>query len=313
MQVQGPAAGRGDLQAERVRQPAPAGQHGRFEQRVADAGAQGGPGEHEVLPAGQVAEGGDDPAVADRLLGDVHPVPATARRRGVPGGQPGHRHREVVAEPGDGHAERPEQPLRGELGQRPPGTPADHRGGQDEPGVGVGPAGPGREVEVTLAGDQPHQPRLIHARHRHTGQLAQRVALAQATGVRQALAQRDRCAQPQSGQVSPDVIVQRQHSVGLQQHQARRGELLAGRGDVEHGAGPDRDVVLDHRAARGGLRDQRAVPVHPGRVTRAARRRERRDEAGQLPRIHRGTVAPDLRTRGHGPRHGPRSWAAAAP
>src|SRR5262249_7000030 len=98
----------GDLQAERVRQPLPIGEHCGFEQRVADVGAEGRAGEHEVLPRGEVADGGDDAAVSDRLLGDVGPGPAAAGGGRVAGGYSAYRHREVVAEPGDAHAERAE-------------------------------------------------------------------------------------------------------------------------------------------------------------------------------------------------------------
>ena len=287
MQIDAAAADHGDLQAERVGQPPPVREHGRLEQPIADVGAEGRAGQHEVLPSGQIADRGDDAAVADRLLGDVGPAPAAVWRGRVAGGQPGHGHREIIAEPGGAHAERAEQPVRGELGQRAPAHPPEGRRGEDETAVGVGPPGAGREVEAGLPGQQAQEPRLIHARDRHARQLAQRVVLPQAAGVGQALPQRDRDGQRQLGQVPAHVLVQRQHAVALQQQQAGGGELLARGRDVEDGAGSDRDVMLDHRAAGGRLCHQRAIAVDADRVSRATVDHVRRDQASELSFVHR--------------------------
>jgi len=83
------------------------------------------------------------------------------------------------------------------------------------------------------------------------------------------------------------VLIQRQQAVALQQEQACGGDLLARRRDVEDRAGADRDVVLDHRAAGGGVCHQRAVPVDTGRVARAAVGHVRRDQVSELCRVHR--------------------------
>jgi hypothetical protein len=104
--------------------------------------------------------------------------------------------------------------------------------------------------------------------------------------VGQALPQRDRDGQQQLGQVPAHILVQRQHAVALQQQQACGGELLARGRDVEDGAGADRDVMLDHRAAGGGMCHQRAAPVDADRVARAAVGHIRRDQASELSRVH---------------------------
>jgi hypothetical protein len=148
-----------------------------------------------------------------------------------------------------GHAERAEQPLACEPRQSCSRDPADKRGREHIPGIGVGERGPRGKVELTLAGDQVHCPVLADPEHRDSGELAEREVVAQARGVGQALPQRDWPGQGKLRQAGTDVAVQIDQSVPGEQQHACRGHVLADRGNVERGLLGDWHAVLGYRAA----------------------------------------------------------------
>ena len=205
----------------------------------------------------------------------------------------------VVAPACVGHAQRLEDMVLGEVGERLAADPRDDDGEQVVVAVAVEIMAAGREVQFLLARDDVQHVLIVGgaAVARPALDRGDRTPVAQAAGVVQQVADRDRGAVIGHFRHDlADVIVQRQLA-GMGQHQGRGGgELLGvrsgledavrGEGDAQFqaghaiGAGGDRlAIARDGDGAAGGCL---AVPARKQRVETGERRGISRGRAGRL-------------------------------
>src|ERR1041384_2799209 len=164
--------------------------------------------------------------------------------------------------PGVGHAEGPEDPLGGEVGERLPAHPLHQNGEQEEAGVAVENLGARLEVGGLLADQNGERIAVVgHGLFFDAAPLQEVDVVPETAGVVQQMPDGDRLRVARDfRQELLDLVVERELSLLRQQHHRHGGELFGDRTDVEDRPGGDRHPQLDAREPVSPGVAQRAVP-----------------------------------------------------
>ncbi len=238
----------------------------------------------------RIAERREHAAVADDIEvrhPGLEPAPRVAH---VADGERVNRLGVVVTDARVDHAERPEDALGGEPPERLPRGARDDNRQQHVAGVAVQEFRARLEVERALAPDQIEQAtvgqRTVGG---PAGEGEQAEVVAQAAGVVQQMAERDRPAEVRHlRHVRSHVVVERDDARVGEERDGRGGELFGDRGEIEDRVGGDRRARVEVGEAVAAGEDNLALVNERGGAARRSAGRQLRqqpvDRAGRRPR-----------------------------